>query len=86
MQPVIGRAETQEMLRIIEKLRRDVELSEKKLTAPLLPLSLEVKGGKRTDPLYLTTPRERAELLGNLGVDAVIAHTLAPSFMAGRSL
>ncbi len=29
---------------------------------------------KRTEPYYLTSPAERAELLGELGVDAVITH------------
>ena len=30
--------------------------------------------GKRKDPFYLTTPEERAQLLGDLGVDVVITH------------
>lgn len=30
--------------------------------------------GKRTGPLYLTSPEYRAELLGELGVDVVITH------------
>lgn len=30
--------------------------------------------GKRQNPNYLTTPEERAELLGELGVDVVITH------------
>ncbi len=30
--------------------------------------------GKRSDPFYLTSPRERAELLGLMGVDIVITH------------
>lgn len=30
--------------------------------------------GKRPEPFYLTTPEERAELLGSLGVDIVITH------------
>ncbi len=34
--------------------------------------------GKRPDPFYLTTPEERAELLGNLGVDVVITLPFTP--------
>ncbi len=30
--------------------------------------------GKRNGPMYLTTPEERAELLGEMGVDVVISH------------
>lgn len=30
--------------------------------------------GKRSDPFYLTSPLERAELLGQMGVDVVITH------------
>ena len=39
--------------------------------------------GKRNGPMYLTTPEERAELLGKMGVDVVISHpfTLAISRM-----
>jgi riboflavin kinase/FMN adenylyltransferase len=34
--------------------------------------------GKRQDPFYLTTPDERAVLLGNFGVDAVITFPFTP--------
>ncbi len=34
--------------------------------------------GKRPDPFYLTTPEERANLLGNLGVDVVITLPFTP--------
>jgi riboflavin kinase/FMN adenylyltransferase len=30
--------------------------------------------GKHTDPRYLTTPDEKAELLGSMGVDVVVTH------------
>jgi riboflavin kinase/FMN adenylyltransferase len=30
--------------------------------------------GKRSDPFYLTTPEQRAELLGLLGIDVVVTH------------
>lgn len=36
--------------------------------------------GKRSDLKCLTTPEERAELLGQLGVDAVITQTFTPEF------
>lgn len=34
--------------------------------------------GKRHDPFYLTTPQERAELLGEMGADAVITLPFTP--------
>jgi len=33
---------------------------------------------KRSDPYYLSSPAERAELLGRLGVDVVITHPFSP--------
>lgn len=30
--------------------------------------------GKRREPFYLTTPEQRADLLGELGIDAVVTH------------
>ena len=38
--------------------------------------------GKRQNPSYLTTPDERADLLGNLGVDVVITFPFTPSVSA----
>jgi riboflavin kinase / FMN adenylyltransferase len=38
--------------------------------------------GKRSGPYYLTSPEERAELLGELGVDVVITHPFTPEFAA----
>jgi riboflavin kinase / FMN adenylyltransferase len=38
--------------------------------------------GKREGPLYLTTPEERAEILGTLGVDIVITHPFTKSLAA----
>jgi riboflavin kinase/FMN adenylyltransferase len=34
--------------------------------------------GKRQDPFYLTTPEERAALLGEFGADVVITHPFTP--------
>jgi riboflavin kinase/FMN adenylyltransferase len=34
--------------------------------------------GKRQNPSYLTTPEERAELLGDLGVDVVVTYPFTP--------
>ncbi len=36
--------------------------------------------GKIKQPYYLTTPQERAELMGNLGVDIVITQEFSPTF------
>jgi riboflavin kinase/FMN adenylyltransferase len=33
---------------------------------------------KRDDPFYLTTPEERAEILGEIGADVVITHPFTP--------
>lgn len=46
--------------------------------APAVVLTFEphpsIVLGKRTDPFYLTTAEQRAELLGDLGIDAVVTH------------
>ena len=42
--------------------------------------------GKRTNPLFLTTPEERASLLGELGIDVVITYpfTIATSQLSAQ--
>ena len=37
---------------------------------------------KRSEPYYLTAPDERAELLGELGIDVVITHPFTPELAA----
>ncbi len=48
------------------------------LGAPAVVLTFDphpaVVLGKRPEPYYLTTPEERADLLGGLGIDVVITH------------
>lgn len=63
---------------IVQKLVADAHASGSQAVVLTFYPHPAVVIGKRENPFYLTTPEERADLLGQLGVDVVITYPFTP--------